>query len=157
MAGAAAFADMEGFVAVQYDMNMFRPADDMQSLINNHSFVGIARQPLAMGLLTGKFRSGERRFAQDDIRADGPSWLTYFRGGKPNAQMLARLEAVRELLTSDRTVAQGALGWIWARAPRVIPIPGFRTVEQVEDNIGALAKGPLPGSVMDEIDEILAT
>ncbi len=155
--GAEAFADMEGFVAVQHDMNMFRPADDMQTLITGKGLIGVARQPLAMGLLTGKFRSGERRFAKNDIRADGPDWLTYFRDGAPDPQLLAKLEAVRELLTSDgRTVVQGALGWIWARAPRVIPIPGFRTVEQVEMNAGALAKGPLPASVMAEIDALLA-
>lgn len=155
--GAEAFADMEGFVAVQHDMNMFRPADDMQTLITGKRLIGVARQPLAMGLLTGKFRPGERRFAKNDIRADGPAWLAYFRDGAPDPQLLAKLKAVRELLTSNgRTVAQGALGWIWARAPRVIPIPGFRTVEQVEMNAGALAKGPLPASVMAEIDALLA-
>ncbi|MHA1549668.1 MAG: aldo/keto reductase [Alphaproteobacteria bacterium] len=157
VAGAAAFADMEGFVAVQHDMNMFQPAADMVQLINEKRLIGVARQPLAMGLLTGKFRKGERPFARSDIRADGPAWLSYFRGGVPDPQMLARLEAVRDLLTCDgRTVAQGALGWIWARAPRVVPIPGFRTVRQVNDNAGALEKGPLPAAIMAEIDVLFA-
>jgi aryl-alcohol dehydrogenase-like predicted oxidoreductase len=47
---------------------------------------------------------------------------------------------------------QGAIAWLWARSPRTLPIPGFRTVEQVEDLAGALAKGPLPAEVMDAIE-----
>ena len=38
---------------------------------------------------------------------------------------------------------QGALAWIWARSPVAIPIPGFRTVAQIEENAGAMAGGPL--------------
>jgi aryl-alcohol dehydrogenase-like predicted oxidoreductase len=52
-------------------------------------------------------------------------------------------------------LSQGALGWLWAKSPRTLPIPGFRTVAQVEENAGALEKGPLPASVMAEIDAAL--
>jgi len=49
-----------------------------------------------------------------------------------------KLDAVREILRSEgRSLAQGALAWIWARSDRTIPIPGFKTVAQVEDNAGA--------------------
>jgi aryl-alcohol dehydrogenase-like predicted oxidoreductase len=37
-----------------------------------------------------------------------------------------------------------------------LPIPGFRTVAQVEENAGALQKGPLPQQTMDSIDAALA-
>ena len=50
---------------------------------------------------------------------------------------------------------QGALGWIWARSQRTIPIPGFKTVAQVEENAGALAHGPLSADRMREIDALL--
>ena len=60
------------------------------------------------------------------------------------------------MLTSDgRTLAQGALAWIWARSPRTVPIPGFKTVAQVEENCGALDAGPLTPEQMTEIDRIL--
>jgi aryl-alcohol dehydrogenase-like predicted oxidoreductase len=63
---------------------------------------------------------------------------------------------VREILTSGgRTVAQGALGWLWGRSPQTIPIPGFRTVAQVEDNCRALELGPLPPPAMAEIARLL--
>jgi aryl-alcohol dehydrogenase-like predicted oxidoreductase len=52
-------------------------------------------------------------------------------------------------------LAQASLGWIWAHNPRTIPIPGFKTVAQVEDDAGALARGPLSWEQMQEINRIL--
>ncbi|WP_181798546.1 aldo/keto reductase, partial [Streptomyces sp. WELS2] len=69
---------------------------------------------------------------------------------------LARIDAVRDILTSGgRTLAQGALAWLWARSPRTVPIPGFRTVAQAEENAGAIAKGPLTAGRLAEIDHLL--
>ena len=43
------------------------------------------------------------------------------------------LDAVRELLTTGgRTLVQGALGWLWAHGDTIVPVPGARTVEQIE-------------------------
>jgi aryl-alcohol dehydrogenase-like predicted oxidoreductase len=52
--------------------------------------------------------------------------------------------------SGGRTLAQGALGWLWARSPRTVPIPGCRTVAQVEDNVGALEHGPLTAGQVAE-------
>lgn len=68
----------------------------------------------------------------------------------------AVLREVREVLTSGgRTLAQGALGWLWARSPYTIPIPGFRTVAQAQENAGAMAHGPLSPSQLAEISKIM--
>jgi aryl-alcohol dehydrogenase-like predicted oxidoreductase len=70
--------------------------------------------------------------------------------------LTGKYEAVREILRSDgRSLAQGALAWNWARSDRTIPIPGFKTVAQVEDNAGALAYGPLTKDQMSEIETLL--
>jgi hypothetical protein len=59
-------------------------------------------------------------------------------------------------LTADgRTLVQGALGWLWARSERAIPIPGFKSVAQAEENAGALAHGALPADRMRDIDALL--
>jgi aryl-alcohol dehydrogenase-like predicted oxidoreductase len=85
-------------------------------------------------------------------------WMIYFRDGRIAPEYAGRLDAVRELLRSGgRTLTQGALGWLWAKSSRTLPIPGFRTVAQVEENAGALDKGPLPASVMAEIDAALSS
>ena len=66
------------------------------------------------------------------------------------------MEAIREILTSGgRSMAQGALAWLWARSPLTVPIPGFRTVAQVEDNAGAMRFGPLAAEQMKEIDALM--
>mgnify|MGYP001803599314 CR=1 FL=1 len=74
----------------------------------------------------------------------------------PSEKLLEQLEAVRELLMSDgRSVTQGALCWLLAKGPKIMPVPGARTPKQAEENAGALQFGPLPESVMAEIEEIL--
>ena len=50
-----------------------------------------------------------------------------------------------------------ALGWLWSRSPAFIPIPGFKTVAQVEENAGALKFGPLPTEALNEIQSVLAS
>ena len=64
-------------------------------------------------------------------------------------------EARAELTADGRTLAQGALGWIWGRSPATLPLPGFRTVAQVEENVGAAEHGPLDPERMERIRAIL--
>lgn len=153
---AEAFADLDGFVSVQHNMNLFWPAEEMVHLINRSDLISVARQPLAMGLLGGRFSSAKPDFSKSDIRASGPDWQSYFVDGVANPDMLQQIGAIRDLLTSGgRSLAQGALAWIWATSPRTIPIPGFRTVSQVEDNAGALSKGALPAETIEEIERLV--
>lgn len=152
---ARALADRPGFVAVEHDFNLFDRAEAMMGFVAERKLLALSRLPLAMGLLTGKYNQGQR-VAAGDIRASAYDWMKFFSDGAATPDFVARLEAVRELLTSDgRSLAQGALGWILARSPHALPVPGFRTEAQVRDNLGTLAKGPLGPSVMAEIDTIL--
>lgn len=82
--------------------------------------------------------------------------IKYFKDGRPNPEWLKKLDAIREILASGgRTLAQGALAWIWGRSAQTIPIPGFRTVAQVEENCAAMQFGPLSAGQMGEIDVLL--
>lgn len=116
----------------------------------------VNRSPLAMGLLTGKHTSG-RALGAGDIRSTPPAWLPGFSAdGGADPEWLGRVEALREILTAGgRTLAQGALAWIRARSPLTVPIPGFRSVAQAEENAGALAQGPLTADQLAEIDRVL--
>jgi aryl-alcohol dehydrogenase-like predicted oxidoreductase len=105
-----------------------------------------------MGLLSGKFDSGSRLPA-DDVRGAGHDWVRTFEDGRPRQEWLERLAAVREILTSGgRTPAQGALARIRARSERTIPIPGFKSVRQVEENAATIERGPLTPAQMEEIE-----
>ncbi len=99
--------------------------------------------------LTGKYDSNSE-FTADDLRH---GWD--LRGGE-KAELLAKVARIREVLTADgRTRAQGALGWLWALSEKTLPIPGFKTVKQVEENAGALEHGPLSQAQMQEIARLL--
>lgn len=142
------------YAAVQHALNVVTPAADLLGLCNETGRLSINRSPLAMGVLTAKFGSA-RDMAEDDIRAVPPAWLKYFRDGRPDPEVAGRVQAIRDLLCSGgRTLAQGALAWIWAQSPRTFPIPGFRTVAQVSENVAALDYGPLTAEIVAEIDRL---
>ena len=154
---ASRHAKRPGFVSVQHTMNVFEPAAQLVSIVEAHNLISINRGPLAMGLLSGKFNASQT-LAANDVRSAALDWMIYFRDGRIAPEYAGRLEAIRDLLRSGgRTLTQGALGWLWAKSPKTLPIPGFRTVAQVEENAGALEKGPLPRNVMAEIDQALGT
>lgn len=153
---AAAFAGRPRAVAVQHDMNVFQDAPALLAVCREHDLASINRVPLAMGFLSGKYGS-DSRLAADDIRSQPPQWLGFFEaGGQASATWLAKLDSLREILTSEgRSLVQGALAWIWARDARTLPIPGCRTEAQVMENAGAIALGALAPDQMREIDRIL--
>lgn len=152
---AAAFASRPDFVSVQHSMNVFFRASAILTVIESNGLLSINRSPLAMGLLSGKYAPGSA-MDKDDIRSQTMDWMGYFKDGTVAPKFARQLEAVRSLLqTGGRTLVQGAIGWLWARSPQTLPIPGFRTVAQVDDLAGALEKGPLPPEVMDEIERVI--
>ncbi|MYU15082.1 aldo/keto reductase [Streptomyces sp. SID8361] len=155
-ARAAVFAEGPHCTAVQHRLNVLQDAHELLALCAESDLASINRSPLAMGLLTGKHTAG-RSLENGDIRNTPPAWLPGFiadAGADP--AWLRRVDALRDILTSEgRTLAQGALAWIWARSPRTIPIPGFRTVLQAEENAGAIAKGPLTAGQLADVDRIL--
>jgi aryl-alcohol dehydrogenase-like predicted oxidoreductase len=150
------FARGEHCSAIQVELNVLDDNPALVALCEKHDLGLINRGPLAMGLLTGKYNlhSG---VSADDVRGQkSPEWMKYFANGQPSAAYMQKVDAVREILASNgRTVAQGALAWLWARSPKTIPIPGFRTVKQVEENVSALEQGPLTEEQFLEIEKIL--
>lgn len=147
--GARIFAQREHCASLQHGLNVLEDAPEMLSICEEYQLASINLAPLAMSLLTGKLTQ-ETRFPQDDVRH---SWD--LASGK-QAEQLKQVEHLREILTADgRTLVQGALGWLWARSERTIPIPGFKTVKQVEENAAALEYGPLSQQQMDQVDKLL--
>jgi aryl-alcohol dehydrogenase-like predicted oxidoreductase len=152
---ATAFATGPHCAAVQHQLNVLDDAPAMLAVCGAYGLASVNRGPLAMGLLSGKYTAGSM-LPGDDVRGDSPAWMRYFRGGRPDPRWLRRLEAIRAVLTSNgRTLVHGALGWILARSPSTVPIPGFRTVAQVTENAGALEHGPLGPAEMAEITRLL--
>jgi len=149
---ARLFAGKPHCAAIQQAIHWAAQADykPVLQLCEEFNLASIIRGPLGMGLLTGKFKDFTAELPADDVRHD---WN--LKEGRV-ADLIQVVEDLRQVLTSDgRTLAQGALGWLWARSPVTIPIPGFKSVKQVEENAGALAFGPLSSSAMQDIDRLL--
>ena len=147
---AAFFAQGKHCAAIQQRFNLFEGNTATLALCETHNLASINRGPLAMGLLTGKFDQNSQLPA-DDVRH---SWD--FKAGE-QAQRLQKLADLRAVLTSDgRSLTQAALGWLWAHSPVTLPIPGFKNIAQVEENVGALARGPLSEQQMSEIKRLLS-
>ena len=155
--GVKRFVERGRCPAVQFGLNMltmfFGEADEMLSFCDEHDLLAIINGPLGKGLLTGKF-DPTTRFAEGDLRRQ--------RGWNVEAGSLAKgrrvVDELRDILTSDgRTVAQAALGALWARSERCLPIPGFKTVAQVRENVAALEHGPLTPEQMRAIADLVTS
>jgi aryl-alcohol dehydrogenase-like predicted oxidoreductase len=149
-----AFSTEPGCGVVEQELNIFTGNAELLALAERLNLGSINRAPLGMGLLTGKI-TRETRFGDGDIRQK-VEWFPGIKDGRANQAWLDGLVAMREILTSGgRTLAQGALAWLWGRSLNTVPIPGFRTVAQVEENAKAMEFGPLTARQMTEIDQIL--
>jgi len=147
---AQVFAMGEHCTSIQFSLNIFHDNPEIRDICREFALGGINKKPLNSGILTGKF-TPDTTFPEDDFRHQAVS----FKEGT-GAERLQQVEALDEILTQNgRTLAQGALAWIWALDKRMIPIPGFKTVQQVKENAGAMAFGPLKETEMRQIDEIL--
>lgn len=141
--------------AVQQQLNIFDGNLALLRLCEELDLASLNRGPLGMGVLTGKFTSNTT-FESDDVRSRASEWFPGLSGSGVNPEWLRRLDQLREILTTDgRTLAQGALAWIWAASPMTVPIPGFKSVDQVKENAGAMAFGPLTEEQMGKIDILL--
>lgn len=147
---AREFASGQHCIAIQFRLNAIYDNPEMRQVCADFDLAGINKDPLNKGILTGKFNSSST-FPANDIRS---------RENFSNPEIVKRLKIVdeiRDILTSNgRTMAQGALAYIWALDDRMIPIPGFKSMQQVKDNAGAMEFGPLTEAQVEEIHEIVA-
>jgi aryl-alcohol dehydrogenase-like predicted oxidoreductase len=146
---ARVFAGGEHCTSIQFDLNVLHDNPETRAICAEYELGGINKSPLNRGILTGKF-DAESTFPEDDIRHG----LSFKEG--VGAERLSQLEAVRGALTANgHTLAQASLAYIWALDERMVPIPGFKTVKQVEENAGAMELGLLSREQMQQIEEIL--
>jgi aryl-alcohol dehydrogenase-like predicted oxidoreductase len=143
------FAEGEHCTTVQVNMSVIHDAPAILAVCDEFDLAAINRGPLAMGMLTGKY-GRDATWPSNDVRTKGWFQRDFFQ------KTLDNLPKIQDVLTSGgRTLAQGALAWLWGRSERTIPIPGIRTARQAEENAGAMAFGPLTPPQMAEIERLL--
>ena len=111
----------------------------------------VAFAPLGQGFLTGTI-DALTPLAPGDFRSMLPRFSAEARlANRPLVEVLAKL-AVRLQVT----LPQLCLAWLLARKPWIVPIPGTRKLEHVEENARAAAV-ELTGSDLDAIDTAAGT
>jgi aryl-alcohol dehydrogenase-like predicted oxidoreductase len=93
----------------------------------------VAYSPLGRGFLTGAIQSIDD-LAQDDYRRSSPRFQ-----GENFDRNLALVGTIQEL-AADKAVtpAQLALAWVMAQGEDIVPIPGTKRRERLEENVGAV-------------------
>jgi aryl-alcohol dehydrogenase-like predicted oxidoreductase len=88
--------------------------------------------PLGKGFFTGTV-SADATFAPDEIRARVPRFSA--ENLAANQVLIDHVRAVADARAA--TPAQVALAWVLAQGPSVVPIPGTRRRERIDENAGA--------------------
>ncbi|AXJ10177.1 aldo/keto reductase [Arthrobacter sp. PM3] len=90
--------------------------------------------PLGRGFLTGQFRTPED-FPADDFRRHSPRFQ-----GENFTRNLQLVDRVKELADAKGcTPAQLALAWLLAQGEHIVPIPGTKKRDRLQENLGATA------------------
>ena len=109
----------------------------------------VAFSPLANGILTGAYRAGET-YAADDYRSRMPQYSPEaFEANRKLFEVLNQLARQKEA-----TPAQSSRAWMLCKKPYIVPSPGSRKAERIQENAGA-AKIRLTGEEVAAIDQSL--
>lgn len=92
----------------------------------------VAFSPLANGFLSGRY-GVDSRFEADDYRGVMPQFTP--EAVKQNQALLKLLTKLAQ--EKNATPAKISLAWILGKKPYIVPIPGSRKPERLEENAGA--------------------
>lgn len=93
----------------------------------------VAFSPLANGFLSTAYDSNTVFTAHGDYRAVMPQFSK--KGQEENTELVTMLRNIAE--RKHVTPAQISLAWILAKKPYIVPIPGTRKFDRLEENLGA--------------------
>jgi aryl-alcohol dehydrogenase-like predicted oxidoreductase len=121
-------------VQSEYSLWWRRPEEEVLPTLEELGIGFVPFSPLGKGFLTGKIDENTT-FDSSDFRNIVPRFTPEAR--KANLALVDLLARIAE--RKRATPAQIALAWLLARKPWIVPIPGTRKLERLEENIGAAA------------------
>jgi aryl-alcohol dehydrogenase-like predicted oxidoreductase len=128
-------AKVHAMVALESEYSLLyrKEAEEILPLTRSLGMAYVPYSPLGRSLLTGTVNTAED--VASDRRADHPR----FKGDNlsKNRQLVKAIEAIAA--KKGATPAQIALAWVLAQGDDIIPIPGTKRKERLEENLGALA------------------
>jgi len=106
----------------------------------------VAYSPIGRGFLSGKIKS-VNDLPESDWRRNNPRFQ-----GENFRHNFRLVEVVQEIASANHvTAAQVALAWVLRRGNDIVPIPGTRHIEYLEENVNALSL-KLPASDLAQLD-----
>lgn len=133
--------------AVQYEYSLFRreAETDILPAVNQVGAALVCWSPLGAGFLTGKVQELD----ENDFRNANPKMQ-----GDNFVSNLERLEKIKAIAAEyDITPAQLALAWLVAQGENIIPIPGSRKTNRIDENLASLDV-VLSQSTLAKLDQI---
>jgi aryl-alcohol dehydrogenase-like predicted oxidoreductase len=120
-------------VQSEYSLLYRVEAEETRKTTQELGIAFVAYAPLGRGLLTGKIAAAPS-FEKGDTRGRHPRFLA--DNLAHNRTLVERIAAIAA--EKDGTPAQLVLAWLLAQGPDVIPIPGTKHQERLDENLGAL-------------------
>jgi aryl-alcohol dehydrogenase-like predicted oxidoreductase len=137
-------------VQSEYSLWMRKPEAEVLPTLEELGIGFVPYSPLGRGFLTGKI-DASTAFNQNDFRSRLPRFTPEAR-----AANLALVEQIGRIAERKRaTPAQVALAWLLAKKPWIVPIPGTRRLERLDENMGAL-EVEISAQDLQEIERLLA-
>ena len=134
----------------EYSLWFRRPEAEVIPTLEELGIGFVPFSPLGKGFLTGKIDE-KTTFQQGDFRNIVPRFTTENR--KANQALVDQLETIAQRKAA--TPAQIALAWLLARKPWIVPIPGTKKLNRLEENVGAIDIKLTPGDLR-EIEDATA-
>ncbi len=131
-------------VQSEYSLWWRRPEEEVLPTLEELGIGFVPYSPLGKGFLTGKIDENAA-FSSTDIRNTIPRFTPEAR--KANQALVDLLGEIAQ--RKNATPAQIALAWLLAQKPWIVPIPGTRKLERLEENIGAVAVELTPDDLRD--------
>ena len=117
----------------EYSLWWRRPEEEVLPLLEELGIGFVPFSPLGRGFLTGKIDENTS-FDKNDFRNTVPRFAAEAR--KANQAVVDLLREIAE--RKKATPAQIALAWLLAQKPWIVPIPGTRKLERLDENLGAV-------------------
>ena len=118
----------------EYSLWWRRPEEEVLSTLEELGIGFVPFSPLGKGFLTGQIDE-KTTFDTSDFRNIVPRFTPEAR--KANQALVDLLGKIAK--GKKATPAQLALAWLLAQKPWIVPIPGTRKLERLDENIGAVA------------------
>jgi len=131
----------------EYSLWWRRPEEETLAVLEELGIGFVPFSPLGRGFLTGKIDENTS-FDKSDFRNAVPRFAADAR--KANQAVVDLLREIGE--RKKATPAQIALAWLLAQKPWIVPIPGTRKLERLDENLGA-ADVDLTTQDLREIEE----